>query len=283
MILNFITINLKKHLKISSKIFLLILTAAVVLNGCGKESPKKEFIARVNDSYFTNDDLAAAIDSGSSRNFYRNEIVRNWIDKELLFQQAENSGILKDKNFLRVKNESEKQLAVTFLINKLFEEEKITIEPAEIKDYYEKNKDNFRLFHNAFLINLIEFDDEDKAIEFRNKAFDSNWEKSVEAFQDDSNIVYKENSHLVYEYEVQPADLIRALRELQAGEISIVISDDTGNFYVVQLLQKYDKGSIPPLEIINELVRNRFMALKKEQFIKNYVKELYSKNDIEVK
>jgi hypothetical protein len=283
MILNFITINLKKLLKKQNSLFILILTAAVVLGSCGRESPKKEFIARVNDSYFTKSELSALVDSGYGKNLYRNEIIRNWIDKELLYQEAKKSGILTDKEFLRVKNESNRQLAVTFLINKLFDEEKITIESSELKDYFEKNKENFKLFHNAFLINLVQFDDEDKAISFRDKAFEKGWNNSVKTFKSDSNIVLKENSKLVYEYEMQPADLVRVVKELLPGEISIVINDGTGNFYVVQLLQKYDKGSIPPFEIIDELVRDRFIALKKEQFIKNYVNELYTKNDIEVK
>lgn len=282
MILNFITINLKKPLKKQNKIFLLILTA-VVLGSCGKESPKKDFIARVNESYFTQDDLSAVVDSGYGKNLYRNEIVRNWIDKELLYQDAKNSGILNDKEFRRVENESVKQLAVTFLVNKLFDEEQITIEPSEVKDYFEKNRDNFKLFHNAYLVNLVQFDDEDKAIEFRDKAFENGWDNSLESFKSDSNIVYKENSNLVYEYEIQPADLFRIIRELLPGEISIVINDGMGNYFIVQLLQKYDKGGIPPYEIIEELVRDRYIALKKEQFIKKYVKELYTKNDIEVK
>jgi hypothetical protein len=283
MILKFITINLKKHLKTQNKLLLLILITAVVLNSCGKESSQKEFIARVNNNYLTQKDLSAIIDSGYGKDLYKNEIVRNWIDKELLYQQAEKSGILKDKEFLKVRDESEKQLAVTFLINKLFKEEQITVEPSELKDYFNKNRNNFKLFHNAFLINLVQFDDEDKAIEFRNEAFEKGWDSSVESFRNDSNIVYTEKSNLVYEYEIQPADLVRIVRELLPGEVSIVINDSMGNYFIVQLLRKFDKDSVPPYEIIEGLVRDRYMALKKEQFMKDYVKDLYSKNDIEVK
>ncbi|HKB86547.1 MAG TPA: peptidylprolyl isomerase [Ignavibacteriaceae bacterium] len=282
MILNFITINLKKLIKIQIKLFLLILTA-MIITGCGKESPKKEFIARVNDSYFTRADLSAVTDSGYGRNLYKNEIVRNWIDKELLYQEAKNTGVLKGKEFQRVENESRRQLAVTFLVNKLFEEEQVAIEPSELKDYFEKNKENFKLFHDAFQVNLVQFDDEDKAILFRDEAFEKGWDKAEESFKNDSNIVYKENANLVYDYEIQPADLVRLIRELLPGEISIVINDGMGNYFVVQLLQKYNRGSIPPYEVIDELVHDRYVALKREQFIKKYVRDLYSKNDIEVK
>jgi len=283
MILNIITINLKKLLKTRNKLFLFMLTAAVMLNSCGRESPKKEFVARVNDAYFTQEDLSAVIDSGYGRNLYRNEIVRNWIDTELLYQEAKNSGVLNDEEYLRVKSEADKHLAVTFLVNKLFKEEQISIEPSELKDYFEKNKDNFKLFNNAFLINLIQFDNEDKAIEFRNEAFEKGWDNTIRSFRNDSNIVYQENSNLVSEYEIQPADLVRVIRGLLPGEISIVINDSLGNYFITLLLQKFDKGSIPPYEIIDGLVRDRYIALQKEHFIKNYIKDLYSKNDIEVK
>ncbi len=260
----------------------MILTAAVI-SGCGKESSEKEYIARVNNSYFTKDDLASVVDSGYGKKEYRNEIVRNWIDEELLYQEAKSSGILKDEDFIRIKNESEKRLAITFLINKLFNDEQLTIEPSEVKDYFDKHRENFKLFHNTFLVNLVQFDDEDRAISFRDEAFTSGWQKSAESFSSDSNVVSIENSKLVYEYELQPADLVRIMRELLPGEISIVINDGMGNYFVVQLLEKYERGSIPPYEIIDELVRDRYAAAKKEQFIKNYVKDLYSKNDIEVR
>ena len=99
MILKFITINLKKHLKTQNKLLLLILITAVVLNSCGKESSQKEFIARVNNNYLTQKDLSAIIDSGYGKDLYKNEIVRNWIDKELLYQQAEKSGMNQKSNW----------------------------------------------------------------------------------------------------------------------------------------------------------------------------------------
>jgi hypothetical protein len=281
--LNFITINLKKHLKKQINIFFLILITAVVLSGCGKESHKKEYLARVNDTYFTKDDLNAIIDSGSGRNFYKNEIIRDWINKELLFQEAKNSGILDDKGFQKLRNQSEKELAVTFLVNKIFNDVKLKIDPEEVEDYYNKNRDNFRLFQSAYLINLIQFNDEDKAIEFRDKAFENGWGSADNKFKYDTSVVNNINSHLVYEYEIQPAGLVHVARELLPGEISIVISDSIGNYYLLQMLEKYEKGSIPPYEIVSNLVRDRYIALKKEQFMTNYIKELYSKNEIEVK
>ncbi len=273
---------MNKLLKTQSKIFLLILAAAVI-NGCGKERPEKEYIARVNDSYFTKNDMAMIVDSGYGKNLYRNEIVRNWINEELLYQEAKSSGILKNEDFLRTKIESEKRLAITFFVDKLFKEEQLSIEPSEVKDYYDKHRDNFKLFHNAFLVNLVQFNDEDKAISFREDAFTNGWQNSAESFKSDSNIVSIENTKLVYEYEIQPADLVRIIRELLPGEISIVINDGMGNYFIVQLLEKYARGSTPPYEIIDDLVRSRFVASEKEQFIKNYVQDLYSKNDIEVK
>ncbi|MEJ2617590.1 MAG: hypothetical protein P8Z35_21730, partial [Ignavibacteriaceae bacterium] len=57
---------------------------------------------------------------------------------------------------------------------------------------------------------------------------------------------------------------------------------DEGKYTVFQLIQKFDKGEIPPFDLIKNEVKNIYLMQKKELTVKNYIKELYSKNDIEV-
>ena len=86
----------------------------------------------------------------------------------------------------------------------------------------------------------------------------------------------------MFEYKVQPVSVLRVVRELYPSEISIVLHTDGGRFTVVQLIQKFDKGSLPPFDLIKNEVKNVYLVQKKELTVKNYIKELYSKNDIEV-
>ncbi len=73
------------------------------------------------------------------------------------------------------------------------------------------------------------------------------------------------------------------MEELYPGEISIVITDSPDEYAVVQMLQKYNEGTIPPLDIIKESAIRRLIKKKKDELMKNYIKELYSDSQIEIR
>jgi hypothetical protein len=88
---------------------------------------------------------------------------------------------------------------------------------------------------------------------------------------------------LLYAFEIHPIALERIVTSLNPGEVSIVIKDEPGRFTVVNEIQKYNKGTTPPFEVIKTLVEGRFVEFKKENLIQSYIKDLYSNNDIEVR
>jgi len=272
---------LKRSIKIINKYFV-ILTILVTIGGCSKESPKKNYIARVNNNYLTTDEFNSLVDA-SNQNFYKNEIIRNWVNKELLYQKALKEGITNDKNFERILADTKKELAVSIFLDKLYAKEKVTPVESEIEEYYNKNKNDFKLFYDAYVVNIINFRNEDNAIKFRGSLLGSNWNKTVNVFKRDSSILDITSNRLYYGYELEPTSLTRIVKELNQDEISIVFSDYKDIYTVVQLVQKIKKGNVPPLGFIKELVKRRLEAQKKEEFLKNYIKELYSNNDIEVK
>ncbi len=144
-------------------------------------------------------------------------------------------------------------------------------------------KMNLKLVDNYYLINFIKFTSEDKAVHFRSTVLESNWNKALIAFKGDPSINSEVSSWFLSEYDIEPITLLRLVQELNPEEISIVLSDDQNKYIVVQLLQKFDKGTIPPFELISGSVEKRFIAEKREDIIKNYIKDLYSKNEIDVK
>ena len=261
----------------------LITFTAVSLISCGKESSQKNFVARVNDSYLTSEELSSMIDTNKTNNFYKNEIIRNWINKEILYQTAVKEGILKEDNFKSVIEDSKKELAASFLIKKLYEDEKVSFSLDDLENYYNQHTNEFARFHDSYLINKIAFSDEDRAVQFRSIVLESNWENALNVIKGDTSIKEIRTNQLLYDYEIHPVTLLRVVTDLNPDEISIVIKDEKGNFTVVQEVQQFKKGTIPPFEVIKPEVENRFVADKKENLIKNYIKELYSNNDIEVR
>ena len=266
------------------KWILLIFSVAFFFYGCGRESTQPNFVARVNNSYLTREDLARIIDTNNVSNFYRNEIIRNWINKEVLFQEALKQGITKGSEFNRIIENSKKELAVSKLLEKYYEDEKISYEPQELEEYYNAHLAEFKSFYDTYLINQVVFNDEDKAVRFRAIVQESNWEKAINVFKSDPSIINTTTNVLLYDYEIHPAVLLRIVSGLNPGEVSIVINIESDKSYsVVQELQKFVKDSVPAFQLIKPFIEKRFIAQKKEDLIKSYIKELYSNNEIEIR
>lgn len=272
--------NLLKHLKTISTFFILVFF--LIFSSCKKEVAEKKYVAKVNDSYLTQAEVDSIYNLSSGMK-YKNEIIRNWINRELLFQEAQKQGILKDKNFNRILDDSKKELAASFLLKNYFEKEKITVDQAELEKYYTEHSDKFRLFYNSYLLNQITFTSEDKALEFRASALKKNWDYAFQTVKNDTSVFSEKSRELLFEYEIQPVSILRVVKELFPNEISIALHSEEGRYTIVQLLGKFDKGVIPPFDLIQNEVKNVYLMQKKELTVKDYIKELYSKNNIEVK
>jgi hypothetical protein len=224
------------------------------------------------------------IDTNYASNFYRNEVIRNWINKEVMYQEAVKKGILKESEFNRLIENSKRELAASMLMQKYYEDEEVTYEPEELEEYYNGHKEEFKRFYDTYLINRADFNDEDKAVRFRSMVQESNWDKALNALKSDRSIINIGANELLYDHEIHPAPLLRIVSGLNPGEVSIVIYIQSEKSYsVVYEIQKFDKDSVPPFQLIKPFVEKRFVAKKKEDLMKSYIKELYSNNEIEIR
>lgn len=272
--------NLPRYLK-KIRVYFLIISFLINFGACKKEAPIKKYVAKVNDSYLTENELDSMYNVNSGIQ-YKDEIIRNWINRELLFQEAKKQGILNDKEFNSVLDNSKKELAASFLIKNYINKEKIIVEPPETKKYYNDNPDEFKLLYDSYLLNEIIFNNEDDALKFRSEALGRNWEDAYQDIKSDTAVFSEKSRELLFDYKVRPVSVLRVVQELYPSEISIVLHTDEGKYTVVQLIQKFNKGTIPPFDLIKNEVKKIYLIQKKELTVKNYIKELYSKNDIEV-
>ena len=274
--------NFLKHLN-KIEIFTFFVFASIILSGCGKEKVKKDFVARVNNSYLTKEQLSSLMAGYSGKNFYREEVIRNWINQELLYQEAVKNGILKERNFISLLDNSKKELAISLFLEKHFIDEKPSYDSKEVEDYYSQHQNDFAVFYNTYYLNIADFNDENKAIKFRTLLFDSDWEKALNVFKADSSINNVRYEVLLNDYQIQPVSIQRIVSQLNPQEVSIVINYQPGHYVVVQKLQTFNKGTVPPYNVIKSEVEKRFVAKMKNDFLQSYIKDIYTNNDIEVK
>jgi hypothetical protein len=278
----FIIRLLKKLLRAGSNISFLLAAASFAF-GCAEEKPPAKVVAKVNNVYLTTDELSAMMDTSGTNKYFENEIIRNWIHKELLYQKALKEGIVDNTDFTSVIKNSEKELAGALLIKKMLDEENIDSDPKEVEDFFNSNKEEFRLFYDSYIINRVDFNQDDKAILFRSTVLESDWNKALNVFKGDPYLINEINKSFYFEHEIHPVSLLRLLKEMNPAEVSIVLNFEPSRYTLVQLVEKYNKGSIPSFDWIKDVVKDRVLVKKREEVIKEYIKELYKGSNIEVK
>lgn len=274
-------ISSQKLLNLNNALILIFILLA--LNGCTKEKQNKKYVARVNNQYLTEQELDGMINKTSENHLYRSEIIRDWINREVLYQEAVKKGILNDEDFKNIIERSRKEIAASLLLKKVFLDQKNNVNEVMAMDFYKNNIDDFKTFYNAFLVNRVTFNNEEDASRFHSQALETNWDSALSVIRQDTSLISNESKKLLYEYEIQPVSLIKIIKELLPGEVSIVVKDEMGNYEITQLLQKFDKNTILPFDLVKSKVDERFLVRQKDSLINNYIKDLYSKNEIEVK
>jgi hypothetical protein len=272
---------LKKLLR-AIKIEIILLAAVVSLN-CGKEEPKKNYIARVDDSYLTMKILAEDLDTSKLQESRKNEYIRNWIETELLYKEAVKEDILDEDIYKFTLEKTQKELAKSLLLQRFFKEQEIEYGQKDLIDFYNIHKNEFNLFYDSYLYNLITFKNEDKAILFRTTLLESDWNRTSNAFAGDSSILIENTNILSYVYQIQPAELVSVIQELLPNEVSILLNMEPNQYTVVQMIKKYSKGDIPDYEIIKKTVEDRFLVLKRQELLKDFLRQLYLKYSVEIK
>jgi hypothetical protein len=199
-----------------------------------------------------------------------------------MFQKAVEEGILEEKKYKKLIKNTERELAAALLLNQYVSGQKISFELADLRSYFEENRDEFKLAKNAYLLNIIHFTDEDRAVEFRAGFLTNGWDSTLVNLENDSTIIDVWNKVLFNEQDIFPPTVLRVVKRLHPPEISIVISEGSGYYSIVQVLGKYIKGSLPPFDVIKDEIEIRYLAEKRNKLIEDYIEKLYSTNEIEV-
>lgn len=250
---------------------------------CDRESEVKEVIvARVGDSVLTENRMNQFLGDKSGIAKYRDEYIRQWLETELLFQIAMEDNLLSEDNFFKIMNSSSKELAANIALSDYLEKQKIDFSRNKLKRYYETNKEDYLFYEDAFLLNLIRFNDESSAIAFRNRAIREGWEKALEIFSNDTSFLSDERKRIYKQSEIQSKLISRVLGKLYDDEISVVINTELNDFVIVQYLDKIEMNSIPIFDYVIDDVRNAFVIEEKKKQAKSFIDSLMMQQRVKI-
>ena len=275
-------INLKMLLS-RNRIIEGIIFPLFIFSACSETEKPDSYIARVNNSYLTEVEFAEMIDSQFVSEKSKATLIKNWVKQEILYQEAVKQGMTDTKNYKRSIEDTKRQLAASLVLQNFAASSQPVVTQEELENYYNENKTSFRIPFNAYYLNRINFSDRETAVMFRTELMTNGWTEAVNKFSSDLSLVKLESEVLISEQDIYPVRLLRILEGLYPLEISIVIPDERGYYTVVQLLDKYSAQAIPPFEAVKSEVERRYKAALTELALENYINDLYSLNEIEIK
>lgn len=267
------------------KRFLLVFIIFAFVISCSKGSGQKDYVIKINGQAYTLEDVQAEIATlpEMAKEFFQGpegaqRFVEELVKKELLYIEAKNRGLDKNKEFQKKLDEFKK---IT-LINQLLEKEIETaskITDKDVKDYYNKHKEDFTVNTQVRLSHIVVKTEDDakkvyerlkKGEDFAKVASEASIDKaSAKAGGDIGNFKRGE----------MKSELEDVAFRLKKGEISMPVKLKDG----IHILKVTDaKGTVLEFEKVKGLISQRIVAEKQRESFDKLIENLKKKHKIDI-
>ena len=255
----------------------------LLLLACEEKKQTQEYVAKVGNSVLTKEALDNYLSEEQNKNKFKNEFIRQWVDQELLYLEAEDKKLTNTEQYLNLLETTKRNIAASVLLDNYFKDNFSKPTESQLNVLYESHKDSFVLTDDGFVLNIYEFNNEQSALDFRNLALQTDWKNAEQVFENDSSIVDKSGGSFFFNYSLSPLDYSRLVKALNPGEISMVMQKEPSLFAVVQMVKIISKDSVPEFYLVKDQVEEMYFYNKSQELYGEYMEKLYSKYNVELK
>ncbi len=260
-------------------LILLLLFAA-----CAKDNkPDSPVIARVGDQVFTVNDLKKVIPNDPD--FQLSEIqlqnyVKKWIEMELWYAELQEYKFDENPEFEKDIRKAVRDLMVSKYITEKIDKG-LEVTEEEIKEYYEQHSQEFVRPNDYYKVRLVLVKTYREAEEIRAKLVQG--ESFATLARENSLDESKENNGELgwVTLEQLPEVIVNRLPRMRQNRIENIKS--IHGYYLVELLEKRNKGDVQTIEEVKDMISWRLMAWKRENKYKRYITYLGENAQVEAK
>lgn len=260
--------------------FLFALVLVFLFNGCGTRVAENEIVARVGDAVLTREVMKERMVWEGMRSEYESEFVERWVDRELLYQEARRMGLHKTVELHWELDLVERE----YLIHKLLERtfvKKLKITEEEIRLYYEKNKELFRVDQDevrAFHLLVKTREEANLALqEIRaGKPFE-------EVVKEHSVGILKEQGGDMGFFRKGDviSEIARVAFYLSEGKVSAIFQSSHG-YHILKVLKKRRKDDVKDLSEVRDEISQRLRVNKERAVYYDLLYQLQNKTKVYV-
>ncbi len=266
----------------------LLLTAAGVF-GCAGEGEvppeaRGRVIARVNDSVLTEEELTSSIpeffgdlysDGG------KKEYVKQWVEDELLYQEAIKEGLQLDEEIKRKVDQFQHMLLEEEVLKKHLEG-KVQITYEEISEYYAGNKELFTLDENEYKLSKLILEDEETA-----RAVAEELRVAPERYAGlMEEETYRGRITVVDMGFYTAGELLETfgngMEQYEVGKVSQIVRTSPGSCYMLRIMEYREKGFVREPGEVEDQIRGILMRMKSESIRQELMDQLKREADIEI-
>lgn len=264
----------------------LIIGFMLLLISCNhfKSEAKPEAVARVKDSWLYKSEISDLVPEGTSKEDSA-IIVKNYIDRwasqKLLSDAAEiNLGAAKKAEFDELVIQYKIDLYTKAYIEEIVKNSVDTIvTDAELKEYYNENKENFRVNGQLVRLRYIHLaKDNPKYETIRSKFFD--FRKSDKKFWDTYALQFKDFA-LIDTVWVDMGQIYSRLKFINPENRDTYITPgksiqhhDSLDMYLVKITNVIDRNQVSPFQYLKPTLREVILNKRKLELIKKFEKDI---------
>ncbi|MDD5634622.1 MAG: peptidyl-prolyl cis-trans isomerase [Candidatus Omnitrophica bacterium] len=251
--------------------------------GCAKEAKNKAVLVEIGDTKITVADFEERISNLPQRyqniiNKQKNEYLNELINDTLLYQEAIDLGLQKDKDVQKVMEEARKKILIAKLLKDKVDDA-IVITDEEVKEYYEKNQAEYMTPEIMRVSHILVFsrDAAEKILQELRSGRD--FEEVARArsldptAQRGGDIGYFPKGQLMPEFEA-------ACSALEIGQMSGAVKTKLG-YHIIKLTDR--KAPQPrSLEQVEKYIKAKLRTLKRQVIFNELLTKLHKETRIKI-
>ncbi len=263
-----------------------VVVAALWACGCKPVDSPPDVVARAGDGLLLESELETALqdfpatlDSGEARK----RLIDQWIDSELLYQEALRRNIANHDSVKLRLEESERSILIDAMVSQLIMENIIPIQPSDISSYYENHRERLSLREPFAKVHYLIATDEDSIrtaqdIMDRKNHADTVFVNIAARFSVNPSMSLSLANNFLPERRLF-ADhplLAEVLSDLRPGQTAPII-ESGGHFHLVHLAGRAPTGSIPEIAWVEDVIQRQITINWRRQSYQQLVQQLRMK------
>ncbi|MDR2592302.1 MAG: peptidyl-prolyl cis-trans isomerase [Chitinispirillales bacterium] len=247
-----------------------------------QKRPEGPIVARVGNDYLTLAELKESIPPEYSDVITRDQnvlYVRQWINTEILYQEAIRLGIDQEPVIKARLERMRKDLLSTELMSRSASASNVEISEQAIREYYESNREQFVREYNVVRYEDIVVPDVNVAFEIRRTVTHESF-KNVAKTHSKSPEGVSENAPYVV-LDAIPPKLRNAIITTTVLPAIIGPYGAEDGFHVMRVTGKYDKGTIASIDEVRDEIISRLSSITQKGETERLISEIRARSDVE--